>query len=74
MSDGDIYHDAVVRALQKHVEIIDGKNWIQRDGTEDGVALDFTAAGISPDEIVLAYQWIERENTPALRGHNRLLA
>jgi hypothetical protein len=39
-----------------HVEIIDGKIWVQRDGTEDGVALDFTAAGISPQEIVIGYQ------------------
>jgi hypothetical protein len=39
-----------------HVEIINGKIWIQRDGTESGVALDFTAAGISPQDIVIGYQ------------------
>jgi hypothetical protein len=38
-----------------HVDIIDDKIWIQRDGTEHGVARDFVRKGISPDRIVLAF-------------------
>lgn len=39
-----------------HIDIIDGKCWIQRDGTEDGVTYDLEAAGIPKDHIVLAFQ------------------
>ena len=38
-----------------HLEIIDDKIWIQRDGIEDGIANDFLAAGIPKDKIVLAF-------------------
>ncbi|MGB5631593.1 MAG: XisI protein [Waterburya sp.] len=38
-----------------HIEIIDDKIWIQRDGIEDGIANDFLAAGIPKDKIVLAF-------------------
>ncbi|MBD2608109.1 XisI protein [Scytonema hofmannii FACHB-248] len=38
-----------------HIEIIDGKIWIQRDGTEYGIANELVAAGIPKDEIVLAF-------------------
>ncbi|WP_129672730.1 XisI protein [Candidatus Chloroploca sp. Khr17] len=39
-----------------HIEIIDGKVWIQRDGTEEGVALELVAAGIPKQNIVLGFQ------------------
>ena len=39
-----------------HLEIIDGYIWIQRDGTEEGVALALTAATIPKDRIVLGFQ------------------
>jgi hypothetical protein len=39
-----------------HIDLIDGKCWIQRDGTEDGIAYDLEAAGIPKDRIVLAFQ------------------
>ena len=39
-----------------HIDIIDGKIWIQRDGTEDGIANRFVAVGIPKDRIVLAFQ------------------
>ena len=39
-----------------HVDIIDGKIWIQRDGTERGVAQDLIDAGVPRDQIVLAFQ------------------
>ena len=46
-----------------HVDIIDGKFWIQRDGTEDGVTLDLEAAGVPKDRIVLAFK------DPSIRPH-----
>lgn len=39
-----------------HIDIIDGKIWIQRDGTEDGLATEFVKAGISKDRIVLGFR------------------
>lgn len=38
-----------------HLDIIGDKVWIQRDGTEDGIALELEAAGIPKDHIVLAF-------------------
>lgn len=38
-----------------HVSIQDGKVWIQRDGTEDGIANELVQAGIPKDEIVLGF-------------------
>jgi hypothetical protein len=38
-----------------HVDIIDGKVWIQWDGTEDGIAYDLEEAGIPKSDIVLAF-------------------
>ena len=39
-----------------HVDIIDRKIWIQRDGTERGVARDLIDAGVPREQIVLAFQ------------------
>ena len=39
-----------------HIDIINGKVWIQRDGTEHGIAEDLVAAGIHQDHIVLAFR------------------
>jgi len=38
-----------------HVDIINGKIWIQRDGTEDGVGYAFEAAGVPKSDIVPAF-------------------
>jgi hypothetical protein len=38
-----------------HIDIINGKVWIQRDGTEDGIADKLIAAGIPKDKIVLGF-------------------
>lgn len=38
-----------------HVDITDGKIWIQHDGTEDGIANELVAAGIPREQIVLAF-------------------
>jgi hypothetical protein len=56
--DPDRVHGCLV-----HVDIIDGKFWIQRDGTEDGIACDLEAAGIPKDRIVLAFR------SPRVRKH-----
>ncbi|WP_041238364.1 XisI protein [Gloeothece citriformis] len=39
-----------------HIDIIDGKLWIQRDGTEQGIALDLEEAGIPKEHIVLGFR------------------
>ena len=39
-----------------HVELRGGKFWIQKDGTEDGIAMDLMNAGIPKERIVLAFQ------------------
>ncbi|MDQ2730517.1 MAG: XisI protein [Armatimonadota bacterium] len=38
-----------------HLDIVDGKVWVQRDGTEDGIANVLVAAGIPKDRIVLGF-------------------
>lgn len=38
-----------------HVDIKDQKIWIQRDGTEIGIANELIAAGISKEDIVLGF-------------------
>jgi len=39
-----------------HVDLIDGQFWIQRDGTEYGVARCLLDAGVSRDHIILAFR------------------
>ncbi|MBH8575564.1 XisI protein [Nostocaceae cyanobacterium CENA369] len=39
-----------------HIDIINDKIWIQRDGTEDGIANELVSAGIPKNQIVLAFQ------------------
>jgi hypothetical protein len=36
------------------------QNWIQQDGTEDGIAPELMAFGIDKQEIVLGFKSIER--------------
>jgi hypothetical protein len=38
-----------------HLDIINGKVWIQRDGTEDGIGYALEAAGIPKWDIVPAF-------------------
>lgn len=38
-----------------HIDIINGKVWIQRDGTEHGVTQELVQAGIPKDHIVLGF-------------------
>ncbi len=39
-----------------HLDIIDGKIWVQRDGTEYGMAQELVDAGIPKNQIVLGFQ------------------
>src|SRR5258706_15385290 len=43
-----------------HIELTAGKVWIQRDGTEEGIAKTLVRNGIPKDQIVLAFQAEER--------------
>ncbi|MBD1824336.1 XisI protein [Cyanobacteria bacterium FACHB-DQ100] len=38
-----------------HLDIIDGKIWVQRDETEDGVTRELVEAGIPKHDIVLGF-------------------
>lgn len=51
-----------------HVEIVNGKVWIQHDGTEDGVATELVAAGIRKEHIVLGFH--EPEVRPRMMSSN----
>jgi hypothetical protein len=46
-----------------HVDVRGEKVWIQRDGTEEGIADELVEAGIPRDQIVLAFRH------PDLRKH-----
>lgn len=47
-----------------HIDIINGKLWIQRDGTEHGIAKEFAKAGIPKNHIVLGFRSMEiRQHT-----------
>ncbi len=39
-----------------HVDIKDGKFWIQRDRTEAGIGNELVAAGVPKEDIVLAFK------------------
>ena len=51
-----------------HVDIIDGKIWIQYDGTEHGIANDLVEAGIPRESIVLGFK------PPSVRPHTGFAA
>ena len=46
-----------------HIDIINDKLWIQRDGTEEGIATDLEATGVPKNQIVLAFR------SPEMRKH-----
>ena len=39
-----------------HIDLRDGKFWIQQDGTEHGIASELEQAGVPRDHIVLAFK------------------
>lgn len=50
IDSGKMVHGCLI-----HLEIIDGKIWIHRDGTEEGIAGDLLAAGVPREKIVLGF-------------------
>lgn len=57
------WNDRRVHGCLIHVDIHKDKIWIQRDGTEYGVAKELVDAGIPKDEIVLGFK------DPEIRPH-----
>ncbi|MBD2006957.1 MULTISPECIES: XisI protein [Cyanophyceae] len=53
--DGDRIYGTLL-----HINIIDGKLWIQHDGTEEGIANELVAAGVPKDTIVLGFKSVGR--------------
>lgn len=47
--------DKRIHGCLVHIDIIDDKVWIQRDGTEDGITYELVQAGIPKDHIVLGF-------------------
>lgn len=56
-------NDRRVHGCLVHIDIIDDKLWIQRDGTESGIANELVAAGVPKDHIVLGFR------SPEIRKH-----
>jgi hypothetical protein len=46
-----------------HIDIIDGNLWIQRDGTETGIAVELIRAGVPKERMVLGFR------APEVRAH-----
>jgi hypothetical protein len=46
-----------------HLSLVGEKVWVQSDDTEEGIATDLMAAGISKDDIVLGFRH------PKIRPH-----
>ena len=44
-----------IQKMVIHVRLKNDKIWIEEDGTEEGVATEFLQAGVSRDDIVLAF-------------------
>ncbi|MEJ7710650.1 MAG: XisI protein [Pyrinomonadaceae bacterium] len=57
-----------VHGILVHIDIIDKKIWIQRDGTEEGVAYALEKAGIPRSRIVLGF------HPPEVRPHTEYAA
>ena len=49
-----------IHATLIHVDIIDGKIWVQEDNTDRPIARELLKAGIPNTEIVLAFHHIEK--------------
>ncbi len=43
-----------------HLDIINGKIWIQQDGTEEGIATELVALGVPKEHIVLGFKSLQR--------------
>jgi len=52
-------NESRVHGCVVHLEIIDDKIWVHRDGIEDGIANELVSAGIPQNQIVLAFHPVE---------------
>jgi len=57
-----------VHAVVVHLEIIEGKIWVQEDWTEHGIAAELEEAGVRKTDIVLGFQ------PPYVRPHTEYAA
>jgi XisI protein len=55
--------DKYLHATPIHLSLIGDKVWVQYDDTEEGVATDLMAAGVSREDIVLGFRH------PKIRQH-----
>ncbi len=55
-----------VHGCLAHVDLINGKIWIQRDGTEAGIADELIRAGVPKEQIVLGFRSPERRKLTEL--------
>jgi hypothetical protein len=55
--------DKYLHATPIHINLVDDKVWVQYDDTEEGVATDLVAAGVSKEDIVLGFRH------PKIRQH-----
>jgi hypothetical protein len=58
------YDDKRVPGCLVHLDLINGKVWVQRDGTKYGVTRELEQAGIPKSDIVLGFQ------VPEVRPYN----
>jgi len=49
-----------------HVDLIGGRFWIHRDGTERGVTRDLMDLGVPRDRIVLAFRRDDADGLPGM--------
>jgi len=57
------HDDERVSGCFLHLDIKDGKIWIQQDGTEEGITDELISKGVKKQDIVLGYL------TPSMRKH-----
>jgi hypothetical protein len=61
--------DRRVHGPALHIDLRDGKIWIQHDGTERGVATELLEAGVPATDLVLAFHAPgDRKHTPFAVG------
>lgn len=48
--------DRRIHACLLHLDIKTGKIWIQKDGTEEGIANELVAQGVPKEDIVIGYR------------------
>ena len=53
------WHKSRVHGCVIHIDLIDGKCWIQRDGSDSGIALDLEAAGAGSASVASALAALE---------------